>query len=136
MAITEGYAEYACDVQECERRDFAQPDTDKADSYAVRRRYTDDGVMREIMLCSEHNGTYSKLVGECEQAYLAFERDGSYTLATQAEVAELQAQLAQLQSDYEALRKNRDSWVTKYNALNDEFEEYKRTHPDAEGGEQ
>ena len=41
-----------------------------------------------------------------------------------------------MQADYDALRKNRDSWVTKYNQLNAEFEEYKRTHPDTEGGEE
>ena len=62
MAKTDGFSEYACDVQTCDRHDFAQPDTDKADEYAVRRRYTDDGVLREIMLCSEHNLTYAKLV--------------------------------------------------------------------------
>lgn len=130
MAKTDGYSEYACDVQVCTRHDYAKPDTDKADSYVTRRRYTDDGVLREIMLCSEHNETYAKLVGECEKAYKAFEQDGSYTLATMEEVEELQHQLEQLQIDYEALRKNRDMWVTKYNQLNAEFEEYKRTHPD------
>lgn len=135
MAMTDGYNEYACDVQTCTHSDFAKPDTDKADGYVTRRRYDDNGVLRELMLCSEHNATYAQLVQACEAAYLAFEHDGSYTLATQAEVAELQAQLAQLQSDYEALRKNRDSWVTKYNALNAEYEEYKRTHPDESGEE-
>ena len=136
MAKTDGFSEYACDVQTCTHHDYAQPDTDKADSYAMRRRYTDDGVLREIMVCSEHNVTYGKLVAACEQAYIAFEHDGSYELATKEEVAELEAQLAKLQADYEALRKNRDSWVVKYNQLNEEFEEYKRTHPDTDGGEQ
>lgn len=135
MAKTDGFSEYACDVQSCTQHDYAQPETDKADSYVVRRRYTDDGVLREIMLCTEHNGTYAQLVKTCEEAYIAFERDGSYTLATMAEVEALQAQLAQLQADYDALRKNRDMWVTKYNQLNAEFEEYKRTHPDTEGDE-
>lgn len=133
MAKTDGYSRYACDVQSCDAQDFAQPDTDKADGYAVRRRYDDNGVMHELMLCAEHSATYSRLVEECERAYVAFEHDGSYTLATQAEVAELQAQLAQAQADYDALRRNRDLWVTKYNQLSAEFEEYKRTHPDAEG---
>lgn len=138
MAITPGFSEYSCDVQTCDHHDFAQPDTDKADSYAVRKRYTDDGVYREIMVCSEHNNTYSLLVKACEEAYIAFEHDGSYTLATKAQVDELQAALYELQELYEAVRKNRDSWVTKYNQLKAEFEEYKRTHPDPndEGGEQ
>ena len=136
MAKTDGFSEYSCDVQVCTKHDYAQPDTDKADSYSTRKRYTDDGVLREIMLCAEHNETYSHLVGECEKAYVAFEHDGSYTLATREEVEELQAQLEQLQADYEALRKNRDSWVVKYNQLNAEFEEYKRTHPDPDGGEE
>ncbi len=135
MAMTKGYNEYACDVQTCGRSDFAQPDTDKADSYVRRSRYNDDGVVREIMLCSDHNATYSQLVKACEEAYVAFEHDGSYTLATMAQVAELEAQVAQLQADYDAVRKNRDSWVVKYNALSAEYEEYKRTHPDTEGGE-
>lgn len=140
MGITNGFNEYACDVQTCTHHDFAQPNTDKADSYAVRRRFTDDGVEREIMVCSEHNVTYSKLVKACEEAYVAFERNGTYTLATLEELEELQAALTQLQADYDAVRKNRDLWVTKYNQLNAEFEEYKRTHPDpddgGEGGEE
>ena len=136
MAMTEGYNEYACDVQSCTAHDFAQPNTDKADSYVRRSRYNDDGVVREIMLCAEHNTTYAQLVHTCEQAYIAFERDGSYALATMEEVAELQATITQMQADYDALRRNRDLWVTKYNQLNDEFEEYKRTHPDPEGGEE
>ena len=60
---------------------------------------------------------------------------GAVATAFKEEVEELQHELEQLQSDYEALRKNRDMWVTKYNQLNAEFEEYKRTHPDPEGGE-
>lgn len=136
MAMTEGYNEYACDVQVCTSHDFAQPNTDKADSYVRRHRYTDDGVEREIMLCAEHNATYARLVQTCEEAYVAFERDGSYALATQAEVAELRAQLEQLQADYAAMRKNRDLWVTKHNALEAEFEQYKRDHPDTEGGDE
>lgn len=136
MAITPGYSEYACDVQTCTSRDFAQPDTDKADSYVMRRRYNDDGVVREIMLCSEHNATYSNLVKACEEAYTAFEHDGSYTLATEAELEELRAQVAQLQADYDAVRRNRDHWVTEYNNLKAEYEEYKRTHPDPEGGDE
>ena len=141
MSKTDGFSEYSCDVLTCTRHDFAQPDTDKADSYSVRKRYTDDGVLREIMLCAEHNETYSKLVGECEKSYIAFEHDGSYTLATQEEVAALQeqvssleAQVEQLQTDYEAMKKDRNSWMKKYNELNEEFEEYKRTHPDTDGG--
>ena len=136
MAKTDGYSEFACDVQICPNCDYAQPDTDKADSYVVRRRYDDNGVERDLMLCSEHNGTYAKLVKACEEAYAAFERDGSYELATKAEVDELRAELEELQELYEAVRKNRDSWVTKYNQLYAEFEEYKRTHPDTEDGEQ
>lgn len=138
MAKTEGYNEYACDVQTCTQHDFAKPNTDKADSYVTRNRITDEGVERSIMLCAEHNATYAKLVGACEQAYVAFEHDGSYELATKEEVEELQAALEELQELYEAVRKNRDSWVTKYNQLSAEFEEYKRTHPDPneEGGEQ
>ena len=133
MGITQGFNEYSCDVQTCTRHDFAQPDTDKADDYATRRRYTDDGVVREIMLCSEHNQTYSKLVSDCEAAYIAFEKDGSYTLATQAEVDALTAQVEQLTAEYEAMKKDRNSWMKKYNELYAEFEEYKRTHPDTEG---
>ena len=136
MAKTDGFSEYACDVQTCDRHDFAQPDTDKADEYAVRRRYTDDGVLREIMLCSEHNLTYAKLVHDCEEAYIAFEHDGEYTLATQEEVAELTAQVEQLTASYEAMKKDRNKWMKDYNELNAEFEEYKRTHPDTDGGEQ
>lgn len=143
MAMTGGYNEYACDVRSCECRDFAQPDTDKADSYVRRRRYDDGGVEREIMLCAEHNATYARLVRTCEEAYQAFERDGSYALATQEEVAELQATIAelqatiaQMQADYDALRRNRDLWVTKYNALEAEYEQYKRDHPDTEGGDE
>ena len=127
---TDGFSEYACDVQTCDRHDYAQPDTDKADSYAVRRRYNDDGVLREIMVCDTHNATYAKLVHDCEQAYLAFEHDGSYTLATREEVEELQAQVDELTAAYEAMKKDRNAWMKKYNELNEEFEEYKRTHPD------
>lgn len=133
MARTDGYSEYACDVRTCDAHDFAQEGTDRADAYSVRRRYDDNGVMRELMLCPEHGATYSRLVGECERAYQALERDGSYELATMEQVAELEAQVAKLQEDYAAMRKNRDLWVTKYNALSAEFEEYKRTHPDTEG---
>lgn len=135
MSITPGFNEYSCDVQTCTAHGYAQPDTDKADSYAIRKRITDNGVLREIMVCAEHNVTYGELVAACEEAYIAFERDGSYELTTKEEVAELQAELAQLQANYEAVRKNRDHWVTKYNELNAEFEEYKRTHPDTDGGE-
>ena len=136
MAMIEGYNEYACDVQSCTAHDFAQPNTDKADSYVRRSRYNDDGVVREIMLCAEHNQTYAQLVHTCEQAYIAFERDCSYSLATVEEVEELQAQLAELQEQYDAVRRNRDHWVTEYNALKAEYDEYKRTHPDPEGGEE
>lgn len=136
MAKTTGFDEYACDVQTCTHRDFAQPDTDKADSYVTRSRYNDDGVVREIMLCSEHNETYAQLVKTCEEAYKAFEHDGSYTLATQAEVDALQAQLAEAQAAYEAMKADRNAWIRKYDQLNAEFEEYKRTHPDTEGGEE
>lgn len=135
MAMTSGYSEYACDVQECSQRDYAMPDTDKADSYVERHRFTDDGVERTVMLCADHNKVYSALVKACEEAYTAFERDGSYTLATQAEVDALTAQLEQAKADYEAVRKNRDYWVKRYNALEKEFEEYKKAHP-AEDGEE
>lgn len=135
MAMTDGYNEYACDVQTCTHSDFAKPDTDKADSYVKRRRYDDNGVLRELMLCSEHNATYAQLVQACEAAYQAFEHDGSYTLATQGQVEELQAQLEQLQADYETMKKNRNHWYTEYNNLMAEFEEYKRTHPDESGEE-
>ena len=62
MGVIHGFNEYSCDVQSCDAHDFAQQDTDKADSYSIRRRFTDDGVERSIMLCIEHNTTYSKLV--------------------------------------------------------------------------
>ena len=136
MAMTEGYNEYACDVQSCTAHDFAQPNTDKADSYVRRSRYNDDGVVREIMLCAEHNTTYAQLVHTCEQAYIAFERDGSYSLATAEEVAELQATIAELQASYEAMKRDRNSWMRQYNELLEEYNEYKRTHPDPEGGEE
>ncbi len=135
MAKTDGFSEYSCDVQTCTAHDYAQPDTDKADEYAVRKRYDDNGVLHELMLCAEHTTTYGKLVSACEQAYIAFEHDGSYELATKEEVAELEAALAAKTAEYEAVRKNRDTWVTKYNQLNAEFEEYKRTHPDTAGDE-
>lgn len=133
MAKTDGYSEYACDVRTCVAHDFAQAGTDRADAYSVRRRYDDNGVPREVMLCPEHGATYSRLASECEKAYQALERDGSYALATMEQVAELEAQLTQLQADYDAVRRNRDTWVTKYNQLSAEYEEYRRTHPDTEG---
>ena len=136
MAKTDGFSEYACDVQTCTKHDYAQPDTDKADSYATRRRYTDDGVLREIMVCSEHNEVYAQLVAACEAAYVAFEHDGEYALATKEEVDALQAQVEQLTASYEAMKKDRNKWMKDYNELNAEFEEYKRTHPDTDGGEQ
>ena len=135
MARTDGYSEYACDVQVCTHSDYAQPETDKADSYVIRRRYDDNGVERSIMICAEHNAVYAKLVKACEEAYAAFERDGVYTLATQAEVDALTAQVEQLMAEYEAMKKDRNSWMKKYNELYAEFEEYKRTHPDTENGE-
>lgn len=134
MAKTDGYSEYSCDVMTCDHHDFAQPDTDKADSYFVRRRYDDNGVLREIMVCEEHNVIYAKLVHDCEEAYTAFERNGAYQLATQEEVAQLTAQVEQLSASYEAMKKDRNEWMKKYNELNAEFEEYKRTHPDPDGG--
>ena len=136
MAKTDGFSEYACDVQTCGAHDFAQPDTEKAASYSNRRRYDDNGVERVIMVCSEHNSNYDKLVTACEQAYQKFEHDGSYTLATQELVDELTAQVEELTAQYEAMKKDRNSWMKKYNELNAEFEEYKRTHPDTDGGEQ
>lgn len=135
MAMDEGYNEYACDVRSCGKREYAKPNSDQADGFVTRRRYDDKGVLREVMICVEHNEAYARLVGECEKAFQAFEFDGSYTLATQEEVDQLNAQLEQLQADYDAMRRNRDTWVTKYNQLNAEFEEYKRTHPD-EGSEE
>lgn len=136
MAETKGFIEFACDVQTCDHKDYAQPDTDKANSYGERRRYDDNGVIRELLLCSEHIDTYSKLVKACEEAYIAFEHTGTYTLATKAEVDALQAQVDELTASYEAMKKDRNNWIKKYNELNKEFEEYKRTHPDTEGGEE
>ena len=136
MAKTDGFSEYLCDVQTCTAHDFAQPDTDKADSYKVRRRYDDNGVERVIMVCELHNENYGKLVSACEEAYVRFEHDGSYTLATQEEVDELTAQVEELTAQYEAMKKDRNSWMKKYNELNAEFEEYKRTHPDTDGGDE
>ena len=136
MAKTEGYNEYACDVQSCTQHDFAKPNTDKADSYVTRHRITDEGVDREIMLCAEHNTTYAKLVGTCEQAYIKFEKDGEYALATKEEVDALTEQLEEAQAAYEAMKKDRNSWMKKYSDLEAEYEEYKRTHPDTEGGEE
>ena len=54
----------------------------------------------------------------------------------QATIAELQATIAQMQQDYDAVRRNRDMWVTKYNALEAEYEQYKRDHPDTDGGDE
>jgi len=135
MAKTDGYSQYACDVQTCTKHDYAQPDTDKADSYFTRRRYDDNGVLREIMVCEEHNVVYAELVHDCEEAYIAFEHDGSYNLATKAEVDALTAQVEQLTASYEAMKKDRNKWMKDYNELYAEFEEYKRTHPDTDGGE-
>ena len=136
MAMTEGYNEYACDVQVCTKHEYAQPNTDKADDYVTRRRYDDNGVVRELMLCTEHNATYAKLVGACEAAYIEFEHSGEYALATKEEVDELQAQVEELQASYEAMKKDRNTWMKKYSDLEAEYEEYKRTHPDTEGGEE
>ena len=136
MAMTEGYNEYACDVQVCDRHEYAQPNTDKADDYVTRRRYDDNGVVRELMLCTEHNTVYAKLVGACEAAYVEFEKNGDYALATKEEVDALQAQVEELQASYEAMKKDRNSWMKKYADLEAEFEEYKRTHPDTDGGDE
>ena len=87
-------------------------------------------------VCEAHNVNYGKLVTACEQAYQKFERDGSYTLATQELVDELTAQVETLTAEYEAMKKDRNSWMKKYNELNAEFEEYKRTHPDTDGGDE
>ena len=137
MAKTDGFSEYACDVQVCTKHDYAQPETDKADDYAVRTRIDNNGVSREIMVCTEHCAVYSQLVDACEAAYIAFEKDGEYHLATQEEVDELQAQVDELTVAYEAMKKDRNAWHKAYDDLNAEFEEYKRTHPDTdEGGDE
>ena len=136
MAMTEGYNEYACDVQVCDHHEYAQPNTDKADDYVTRRRYDDNGVVRELMLCTEHNVTYAKLVEACEAAYVEFEKNGDYALATKEEVDALQAQVEELQASYEAMKKDRNTWMKKYADLEAEYEEYKRTHPDPDGGDE
>ena len=130
--LTDGYNRYKCDVQTCGALDYAKPDTDIADSYAVRTRIDREGQTHTLLLCSNHAQAYSQIVSACDSAYDEFEQSGEVAIHTAAEVEALTVQLQQLQSDYDAVRRNRDLWVTKYNALQAEYEQYKRDHPESE----
>lgn len=121
--LEEGYGRYSCDVASCQNSDFAQPHSDGADAYVVRRRIDAQGVERQMMVCSEHAKTYAELVSACDAAYDAFTRDGSMTLASAADIDELRSELS-------AMTSNRDSWIKKYKALKAEYEAYRAAHSD------
>lgn len=141
MSINEGFNRYRCDVVQCGKEAYALPQTDIADSYAVRRRIDADGMERTLVLCPEHAESYASLVNICETAYESFENDGTVNMPSREEVDALTAQLETALDNLKQMTKSRDTWWAnaknwedRYNALAEEFEAYKKAHPE-NGGE-
>ena len=146
MAIQDGYSRYTCDVQGCANSTYALPDSDGADGYSTRRRIDAQGVERSLVLCADHAKVYQSIVEAVDAVFAQFERDGSNSMRTAADVAAVQAELDKAKADLASVTKDRDGWWRKAkdaeaerDAIKAEYDAYRAAHPETtettEGGE-
>lgn len=126
MATTEGFTRYACDVASCGEVSFAIPDSAGADGFAIRCRIDKEGLEHELVLCGEHAHAYDALAAVSDEAFDRFEADGAAALVSAEELASERAAREKAEAE-------RDDWVKRYRKLVQDFQAYKKAHPEEAG---